>query len=296
LLLPENTIQKFVRRAGTISQYFFGDGSPAAKIDRHRKLAALLKPFKRDGFIGGNTFTIYLFSYLSRSFTTMDKLLAIYYHYSFLTQKITYKHLKPVYIGGFDCYNETNGEDTYSIRLGMNRLLELEGSLSLYIKVNGVKTSVLSFSFINGQIIGAGDEPLIYISCLQRIGRNAKFTEKAIAHFNDIIPAAILLKALEALAASLGIKCAAGVTASNQIALKNENDYERFYAVYDNFWQLNGGKLLINNYIILLPLYQKDISAIKQTHRNRVRRKRRKLQEVYDRCFDSFSQLADKER
>lgn len=285
------SIKEIFSRITTITKYFFFEEKISDTVKKHLELERVLQPFKAAGLINHNTYNIYLFSYLAKFLSTGSKLQSLIHHYSFLSKNFSEQQLQQIFSEGVECYREYNGQDLFTIVLIWSSTLEHEGSLSLFFKVNNVKTANLSFTFVPGKLFGMTDETIIYVSCLQRIGNEFDNVIKCKIkdHFNDITPAVILLKSLEAVAYSLHIKQALCVSAINQLSFIRKEDYEKFYTVYDQFWQLMGGELVNESYAIPFPVPQKNILLVKQTHRNRARKKRKVMNDIYIDCYSNIN-------
>jgi uncharacterized protein VirK/YbjX len=275
-----NLIKRFVLSPALITNF-----------KKHIELVKVLKPFKKQGFINHRSYLIYLFSYISKSLTTDDRLEILKFHYSFLRKNFSPRYLKQLFENGIECFKENSMEDEYTVSLLPSSMLEFEGSLSLDFKVNGTKIYTLSFTFVPGHVVNIKEHAVIYISRLQRDSKHLEKNSKATKYFNDIVPSAILMRVLEAIATSLNIRTCVGVSAKHQVSLTNEAEYLRFYSIYDEFWLNHGGKFVDNNYLFPIPFEQKYISEIQQKHRNRALKKRRRLEEIYNESYNRVSLL-----
>ena len=280
---------KIFRRAIIIVRYCFFEDGFVSNTKKHLKLLGILKPLKIADLITYNTCFIYLFSYLSRALSVNDKFNVLVHHYGFLNNNFSERQLALLLKSGIECYKENDGENEYQIVLTSSAFLEIEGSLTMFLKVDNIKIASLSFSFAPGEIFGIEADNIIHISCLQRFGKQIKNIEKAKKHFGDILPAFILLKSIEAFACFLGVEQFVGICVENQLSFKDVNDHGKYYAAYDEFWKINGGQLINGSYVIPCPIPQKDILSIKQTHRNRVRRKRQKLNSIFVNCHNNIN-------
>lgn len=277
------TRQKVLLR---IAQHFLFTGPKMfGHLKKHFALMKVLKPFKNAGLISFRTYGIYLFSYISKSLDVNKKVEILTHNYSFLKNIFPQNQLKKLFKEGIEFYNESSGEDIYSVALHYSSILEFEGSLSLFFYVNNCKIFTLSFTFAPGSVFDTSDKTVIYVSCLQGVKNQFETISKTTKHFNDVIPAVILLKVLEAFAVALNIRTVLGISAKHQLSFGNEADYENFYDNYDDFWYNAGGELVNGNFILPCPVPQKSLSLIKQNHRNRTIKKRGKLNEVYVTCY-----------
>lgn len=246
------------------------------------KLIRVLRYFTNNKLAHLRVNLYHLTEYLSYSFSTDEKLQALLYHYNYLKATYSLNQLKQLFNNGIECYTEDIENDKYSIVLTGSSTLEFEGSLSLLLKVNGVKIAVLSFTIVRGELFGLEDEKVGYITCSQRIGQHKASIQIAIKHFKDLIPSFILMRSFEAILSVLKIETCVGVAYTNQITAMKNVDNENYYSFYDEHWLNYGGVYKDGNYIISRPFAQKPLLSIKQTHRNRTVKKRNKLKEIYN--------------
>lgn len=271
-----------------VQHFLFEKPNIIVHLKKHYELMQVLKPFRKAKLINFRTYVIYLFSFISRSLNVHEKLQILNYNYSFLKNIFNSNQLNQLFKEGIEFYKESSDEDDYTVVLTYSSILEFEGSLSLFFKVNNVKIFTLSFTFAPGEIFKSNNETVIYISCLQGVKNQFGNISKTTKYFQDIIPPVILLKALEAFAVSLKIKEILGILAKDQLSFDDEMDYESFYSNYDNFWKNSGGRLINGNYVLTCPITQKSISLIRQNHRNRTIKKRQKLNDVYTACYEKM--------
>nr|WP_255487031.1 DUF535 family protein [Mucilaginibacter sp. SP1R1] len=279
-LMVQNII-KIVRR-------LLFSGSAYVNINQQLKVIDVLKPFIQDKYIHYRIYVIYLFSYLSRAFDTDTKRQILINHYQLLQDRFPPAQLNKLFKSGIVCYSDNCGSNHYELILASSATLEFEGSLSLFFTMNEIKISTLSFTIAPGKLFGLADDHVIYISRLQRAGNHNQNIHTAIKYFNDIIPSVILMKVLEAVAAALHIHTCIGISSDNQLSTYMEPEAEKFYSIYDQFWINNGATLKNGNYIIPLPIAQKPLELIKQTHRNRAIKKRNKLCCIYNISYQNI--------
>ena len=283
-------VQNVVRLLG----HFIFNRNVFSNVKQQLKLTNTLKPYFKAQQLNHRTSVIYLFSYLSGSFNTGQKLAILRHHYGYLKNVLDIAQLRTLFKQGITCYQDCTTGNAYNILLTPGYMLEFEGSLSVSLLMNNIKIAMLSFSVAPGTVFDLPDEHVIYIANLQRFGGHNDDIHKATKHFNDIIPAAILLKVVEALAGVLKISTCIGISAQNQLTSIVMNDHERFYSIYDQFWLNHGGVLKNGDYIIPLPLAQKPLEQVKQTHRNRTVKKRERLKGIYDDAYHNLSSIFHK--
>lgn len=271
---------KRLKAIAKIVKYFIS-GKLLTKIDDQIKLVKVLSPFVNAGFIDKRTYLIYIFSYLCRSFSVEEKRRILLHNYCFLKQSFDPKRLQKLFYTGITCFRQSDGSDVYEVALSSNDFFEFEGSMSLNFKLNDVPIFDLAFTFAPGDIFGVEDETVIYISGLQGTKNEFESVYKTTKYFKENAPAIILMKVLEAIADCFKINKLFGISVDNQLSFGTASGYQYFYDKYDEFWKNVGGVYENGNYVIPLPIPQKDILLIKQKHRNRTLKKREVLKEIY---------------
>lgn len=272
-------------------QYFVFNPSALVRIKNHLKLAEVLRYYKRNNLITYRTYIIYIFSYISRSFKTEDKFAILYYHYTLLRKIFPDNQLKLLFNEGIICADEQFDGDQLSILLIHSAVYEFEGSLCFYLKVNNHTIAKLSFTFAPGHIFNSAKETILYISCLQRLQPAYDELYKSIDFLKELHLSNILLKATEALGMALAIEQCLAISVNNQLSVENESAYQVLQHTYDDFWKEKGGIPTNGDYLFSFPLYQKPISEIKQSHRNRTLKKRSKLNLIYSACYNKLKSV-----
>ena len=275
-------INKWYKLARVLSLHFIWNKEALSNFKQHRALVKTLKSVMPPGKPVFRTSVMYLFSYLSGAISTNHKREILAHHYSFLKRAFCGSQLIQLYNGGAVFYKEQCGQNEYKVTLAASGMLEFEGSLSLVFEMNKQKVASLLFSFAPGDVFDLEDENIVFISCLQRVGNQAENAYAATKYFSDNNMATILLKVLEAAAVDFGITKAIGVGCDNQLTAKLTCEHERYYSIYDQFWLNSSGVKRDSDYLIQLPMSQKPILLIKQTHRNRTIKKRQRLRHIFE--------------
>ncbi|WP_259097472.1 VirK/YbjX family protein [Mucilaginibacter dorajii] len=275
-------MKKWCRLARVLSLHFIWNKRALSNLKQHRALVQILKRAAPPGRPVFKTSVMYLFSYLSGAITTRHKRKILAHHYGFLRKVFIGEQLSQLYNGGIVFYAEQHEQNQYRVILAPSEALEFEGSLSLVFEMNKQKVASLLFSFAPGDVFDLEDENIVFISCLQRVGNQVENAYAATKYFSDNNMATILLKVLEAAAVDFGITKAICVGCDNQLTAKLTNEHERYYAIYDQFWLNSSGVKRHGDYLIELPMVQKPILLIKQTHRNRTLKKRQRLRDIFE--------------
>ena len=262
-------------------KYFCFNKHLGANIKQQLEIVKVLKPLKKKRLISYRSYFIYLYSYISRSFGIPDKASILINHYNYLQKKFSGANLEKLFAEGIECLHERAGDDVYTITFSSSSLLEFEGSMLLNFKLNGISLSTLSFTFVPGKLFNIDEEDIIYISGLQRDGNQLDNCYRAKKYFKNTSLSVMLMTALEGIAISLNIKTCIGISSRNQLSLNNEQEYTKFYSVYDQFWLNNDGVLVGEDYVFKIPIPQKDVQPIPKNQKEIVLKKRLKLEEIY---------------
>jgi len=281
-------LSKYNKLINRLLWRFLLNKNAVKNITNHTKLINLFKSFKCQNLIFNRTKFIYLFSYLSNSLTTDEKLSTLFHHYNFLNNFFTSSQLSQLFKTGIECYTENIGTDNYNIILKPSGMLEFEGSLSLYFQMNGVRLGTLSFSIAPGNVFKCADESILYIACLQQHKPQNDSISVATKHFKEVQIANILLEEIDALATVFNIRKLIGVASSDQLTASNNTYVIAYQSIYDEFWKKYNGVFDGHDYVIPLPIVHKPISSIKQTHRNRAVKKREKLLEIRTKTLENL--------
>jgi uncharacterized protein VirK/YbjX len=289
--------QEFLTKIKIVADYFLFHGGLPAKVRKHLEAIKVLSAYRREDLIFFRAYFIYILPYISKALSVQQKHQILIGHYSFLREKFSAGQLQQLFNHGIEYYREADQQDTYRIVLqAVTDHLEFEGSMYLYVKLNERRIFTLSFTFVPGNIFGFEDQRIIFISSVQGTKNEFDQIRKATRYFKDNALPSVLIKVLEAIAVSLNIDKFLGIAASDQLSYKSGLSYERFYANYDTFWLSMGGVSKKGYYSIALPLQQKPILQISQTHRNRTLKKRKKLEEIFEvtaqNSLDKLRQIA----
>jgi uncharacterized protein VirK/YbjX len=277
---------KLLRRSVIIAKHFFFDGSFGSNVNKHQQLSKTLGPFISAQLISAKTPLLYLRKYISTAFPVSKCLEILGHHYSFLTNNVSAANLKQLFVDGIICY----AEDNYKIILYGSEDREREGSLSLYFKDNDVTIAQLSFTVSSGKAFDMEDENIVIISRFQQIYAHVEKAREAKKHFQDVMPTVLLFSVLESFCVALNIKRVIGLHGKDQLSY--EDKYQQAYtANYDEFWMHNGGQKSQYGYVMNCPFPQKDLLEIKQTHRNRAKRKRDRIDAIYNLCHAEISKV-----
>ena len=271
--------------SSVLFKFLFFSGKLVTNNTLFIKLLQVIRPLIKSGLVIKGTI------FISRALSTQDKIRIATHHYSFLQRVFSPKQLKLLFSDGIECYSEFSDNNLLRVSLWHCRDYDYEGLCSLIYKVNGIEYARLSFMVAPGVMFGLKQDNIFYISCMQKKHTAGDGNNKA-THIANIHPITILLQVFTALGAANNITTCIAVAAKNQLSfIENDEEYDYFFSIYDNFWLSKGGSKFNTEYLLPLPLLQKPILDVKQTHRNRIRKKRVKLQEIYHQVYNVFYQM-----
>lgn len=214
----------------------------------------------------------YLRKYLARSFDIHSRSAILANHYQFLNARV-----KPDFIGRI-CRGKImlweDEADGHRYGIGLTYPKNEEGELFLTFSEDDAPLFTLSFTFAPGKILGLADEQVAFIGRLQGVANSRDPIKRATKSFHDLAPAALLLDAVRAIAASMNVTGLVGVSARNQICLCHSRRNSASSA-YDDFWiSADASKIGELGYYLPAVLVEKPLSSVKNNHRSRVKRKR----------------------
>jgi uncharacterized protein VirK/YbjX len=285
---PINSIyaMKLLKRSAVIARYFLFNGSLSSNIKKHKEIKETLSPFIANKLMDPKTTLLYLRKYVSTALPVDKSREILLHHYTYLKRMLPFNNLQHLFSNGIVCYTESN----YKIILSGSEDREREGSLSLYFKDGDLTIAQLSFTITNGKTFNVADNNIAVISRFQQISAHLENITEAKKFFGDIMPTLVLFTVLEAICVSLNIEKVLGINGKDQLSW--EPQYERSYSVnYDEFWMRNGGTATQYGYLMDCPFPQKDLNEIKQSHRNRARKKRERLEAIYNYAHTEINKL-----
>jgi uncharacterized protein VirK/YbjX len=149
-----------------------------------------------------------------------------------------------------------------------------EGELCLNFLADGIEVFILSFTFVSGSVVGSSAQNAILISCNQGTQGAQATIGMATKALLGVCPQALLVSALEGIAAALGIPQVVSVSAANQASDSSEK-HSTFAQKYDEFFESWGAPFANPGFYTLpVPFPQKPLPEIKLSHRQRARKRR----------------------
>lgn len=216
-------------------------------------------------------------AYLMQGLSAGDRVRAVLSHYRYEEATFDEAYLQAVY--GERCLplwqHEADGS-SFMIRLEMASRSNAEGDLTVALVADGKCLHRLSFSWLEGAMVGV-DLPVVpFIARNQGrwVDSGAAFDafERA---FPNNSPSFFCFAAMQGIAQALGIDRVVAIRSEAHIAY--DPDPEKHFAnAYDGFWKILGGVEIPgqDGYLIALPFYVKPLSEMPSKHRKRAAQRR----------------------
>lgn len=214
--------------------------------------------------------------YLARGLTVKQQAECFIHHYRRLPDVLPEDLLVRVLLEDFLLDQIHEGDDRFSVKMGLSRPWDDEGELSLNFEVNGRVVFVLSFTIIPGCVVKSEAEEVILVSRLQGVKGCYDEIQRATRTLYDVAPPALLFAALCGVAEAFEIKAMAGITGTMKPEFHfYEGEAANIQQAYDGFFaELGATKGPAEFYLAPIPPQEKPMSSIKQGHKIRTRKKR----------------------
>jgi uncharacterized protein VirK/YbjX len=204
--------------------------------------------------------------YLAKNLVPSQRSRMLAFHYHFIATRIHDAFYACLLSDGFVLWSfKTDaGEIVLHMRYAQS---PREGDLSLIMTFEHATIYELSFTIVPGEFVHAPG-PVLLVARVQ--GRRNRFEaiKKATKLCCDVSPPYVLMAAIEAIGAALGVGCVAGVSNVNQIYGHKSFDY-------GSFWQtLSFEKAGFDFYASALPIASRPLDQCSPDHRRRTKKKR----------------------
>ncbi|WP_348699999.1 DUF535 family protein [Duganella fentianensis] len=204
-------------------------------------------------------------------------------HYQFEDAYFNPEYKRSVYLDpvGLILWSKTVGDTSFAVRLALEVNAPSEGDLRLTFLVNDQNLHRISFSWVDGSIVGLPPVPTIFIGRNQGRARDgSNLHELFEAAFPQNSASFFCVYALQGVAQALDLKNVLGVKATSHIVY-DEAAAIHFSNAYDAFWTgLGGVELERGAYQLPLPFYSKPLSEVSPKHRKRSASRRENWQEI----------------
>ena len=166
-----------------------------------------------------------------------------------------------------------------------------EGEFLLQYQINGYSLHKMTFTITTGYSVGIRDTRSILIGGSQGAQGTARHTRQAVKLNNEVLPANILIIAIQALATALKMESIAGISSHWQCSACVHNDPKEHYSTYDHLWESNGGEFNGHFYIMPSRMIEKPICPASRSHRARSKKKRNQEKYFYEYFCNQWRQL-----
>jgi len=214
--------------------------------------------------------------YLMRGLTTRQRVQCVLSHYRFEETTFDAAYKAAVYAnGGLTLWEQTVGEHAFMIRLEVASRTHAEGDLTIALVADGKVLHRLSYSWVEGRIVGAV-EPLVPFVARNQ-GRWLDSGEAFDAFetcFPNNSPSFFCFAAMQGLAGAVGMQQVLTVKCTAHIAY-DPDEIKHFANAYDGFWKILGGvELPGDTWRVTLPFYLKPLADMPSKHRKRAAQRR----------------------
>jgi hypothetical protein len=215
--------------------------------------------------------------YLAKGLSARQRVHAALSHYRHEESTFDEAYLQAVY--GDRCLalweHEADGS-RFAIRLEMAKRSNAEGDLTVALVADGSCLHRLSYSWIEGRMVGV-DLPVVpFIARNQGRWADAGTAFEAFERaFPNNSPSFFCFAAMQGIVQAVGIGKVVAVRSEAHIAY--DPDPEKHFAnAYDGFWKILGGVEMLGQigYLIDLPFYVKPLAEMPSKHRKRAAQRR----------------------
>jgi uncharacterized protein VirK/YbjX len=219
--------------------------------------------------------------YLIKGLPARRRVEAVLSHYRFEETTFNDAYQQAVYgarslpLWQHEAEDET-GRSSFAIQLEMASRSNAEGDLTVALVADGKCLHRLSFSWLEGAMVGV-DAPIVPF-----IARNqGRWVDSGAAFeafervFPNNSPSFFCFAAMQGIAQAVGIDKVVAIRSSAHVAYDPDPD-KHFTNAYDGFWKILGGVDMAggSGYLIDLPFYVKPLSEMPSKHRKRAAQRR----------------------
>jgi uncharacterized protein VirK/YbjX len=230
-------------------------------------------------------------NYLARHLTVAQRAHALLHHYKRIHASLPSQTLRQILAHGLTVYESRRDASISRVTLGLSGIIYWEGELSLHLEVNGVEVCILSFSIVPASVAGDLANEVLLVARLQSAKGCESQIRLATKSMLEVAPPALLVAALQGVAAALGIHAMAGTCATIQSSYLLEHS-SVFQEAYDDFFvTLGATRNSAGFFCSPLPLEEKPLLLIARGHKIRVRKKREFKRQVADSVAQSLLKI-----
>lgn len=218
--------------------------------------------------------------YLSKRLSTRQRLEIALHHHEYQFRHYTDVYREKVYRSEGLVLWEANVEGTdFCIRLAAGRDLSWEGDLSVTLHANGVRLSIMSYTYVDGGVFGAASAPLMFITRNQSDPHRPE-QQLFRQSFRHTTPPYFCLAAVFGIAQANGMDRIAAVRHQAQIACTPDNE-SMLKNSYTEFWRaFHATELDAQSLSLPVPMTLTPIGEIRAKHRGRAMERRKAWADV----------------
>lgn len=221
--------------------------------------------------------------YLARGLSVRERMRCVLAHYHFEDATFTSAYRQAVQGAGLALWQHEDDGARFVMRLAQAPRIDPEGELTLSLVVNDTVLHRLSWTWVEGAVVGAPLPVIPFVTRNAGLWRDAGGTFEAFERvFPNNSPSFFCFAALQGVAQALGLDRVAAVRASAHVAYEPAQD-KAFDNAYDGFWRILGGaELDARSFLIPLPFYLKPLQDMPSKHRKRAARRREHWRAIGD--------------
>jgi len=215
--------------------------------------------------------------YLIKGLTVRQRVQAVLSHYRYEETTFNDAYKAAVYAQrGLPLWQYEGDGSSFTIQLEMASRSNAEGDLTLALLADGTCLHRLSFSWLEGTMVGL-DAPVVPF-----VARNqGRWADSGPAFdafervFPNNSPSFFCFAAMQGIAQAVGIDKVVAIRSEAHVAY--DPAPERHFAnAYDGFWKILGGAEMAAGpgYVIALPFYVKPLADMPSKHRKRAAQRR----------------------
>jgi uncharacterized protein VirK/YbjX len=231
--------------------------------------------------------------YLARDFSVPKRAACFIHHYKRLQSTLPDRLLRQTLQGDVTLHESVRGCNRFGFSMGLSRVWDKEGELSLNLLLNDVVFSLLAFTIVPGWVVDSDAEEIVLITRVQGLKGCQPQIKLAQDAFASASPRVLLLAALQGIADAFGIVEIAGVSAINQSSYSEESaaslgrNYDSFFA------EVGMTRRTTGFFASPVPIEAKPLGLIKRGNKPKVKLQRALKLQIQQACaafFEDFAQ------
>ena len=213
--------------------------------------------------------------YLARGLGVRERMRCVLAHYRFEDATFDTAWRQAAHHGGLVLWQHEDGGGSFIMRLEHAPRIDPEGELTISLVVDGTVLHRLSWTWVEGAVVGVALPIVPFVSRNAGLWRDAGGAFDAFERvFPNNSPSFFCFAALQGAVQALGFDRVVAVRGSAHVAYEPEQD-KAFENAYDGFWRILGGaELDARSYLVPLPFYLKPLQDMPSKHRKRAAQRR----------------------